>query len=418
MTNSSNQKGFTLVELLVVMVVFTIIIVITAGAFKTILTQSAKLLRSEESNIEGIIGLEMMRHDLQQMGYGLFSEPMTDPYIGEATVVPALTYNEASLTAPPRALVTGDNLAAVVFNTAAPVNTFTLLAGTDYLAVKGMTVGVSKAAHRWSYLQLDASGAVVPVRWASGDDNLVANDKVVVLRRRLSASANTLAVEHVTSGGDFYFPFGAGAFSRYSSNYNKFVIYGLNESASPPPRMPYNRTDYFVARPTAAGSIPGICAPNTGVLYKSVLINSTAGDGGTLIPMPVLDCVADMQVVLMWDLRNGAAAGQDGSVDTYSSPSGTGTSGPATTAEILTALADPELLRNSLKGIKIYIMAQNGRIDPSYTYSSPNPFHVGDQTWDTNTRGRNIDIVANGWQNYRWKLYQIIVRPKNLTANQ
>lgn len=414
MKKSSNQKGFTLVELLVVMVVFTIIIVITAGAFKTILTQSAKLLRSEESNIEGIIGLEMMRHDLQQMGYGLFSEPMAAAYTGEATAVPASTYNEAAFTTPPRALVTGNNLVAAADNSSEAGNTYNLLAGTDYLAIKGTTVGRSKAAHRWTYLQLDSAGAVVPTRWASGEENFGTNEKVLVLRRRLSASNNTLAVEREPSTGDFYFPFSASAFTSYSSNYNKFVIYGLDDAASLP-RMPYNRSDYFVARPTAAGRVPNVCAPNTGVLYKTIVNNSTAGAGGRLTYMPVLDCVGDMQVVLMWDLRNGAAAGQDGSVDTYSNADGTALSGPATTAEITAALADPEVLRNSLKGVKIYILAQNGRLDPSYR--SPSPI-VYSTTEAALTQPAGFDINARGWQNYRWKLYQMVVRPKNLTANQ
>ena len=40
-------------------------------AFNTIITNSSKSSKIEESNIEGMIGLEMMRHDLEQMGFGL-----------------------------------------------------------------------------------------------------------------------------------------------------------------------------------------------------------------------------------------------------------------------------------------------------------------------------------------------------------
>ena len=65
------NKGFTLIELVVVMAVFVVIIMITGDAFNTILKQTNKLSKSEESNIEGVIGLEMMRHDLEQAGFGL-----------------------------------------------------------------------------------------------------------------------------------------------------------------------------------------------------------------------------------------------------------------------------------------------------------------------------------------------------------
>jgi prepilin-type N-terminal cleavage/methylation domain-containing protein len=425
MKNKTNQKGFTLIELLVVMVVFTIIIVITAGAFKTILTQSAKLLRSEESNIEGVIGLEMLRHDLQQSGYGLFTETMANPYAGEATIAPPSNFNEASLTSPPRALVTGNNLAAVTDNSSVAGNTFSLLAGTDYIAIKGMPVGRSKASRRWTYLQRDASGAVVPASWASSAENFATNEKVMFLRRKFSTGSSTLAVEREPSTGDFYFPFSNVAFVGYSNNYNDYVVYGLDDAASLP-RMPFNRSDYFVARPSAAGSVPGFCAPNTGILYKTIVNNSTAGSGGRLSYMPVLDCVADMQVVLMWDLMDSAAAGMDGSVDTYTSADGSVKSGPGDTTDVIRALTTPAValttgedpanyIRTRLKGIKIYVLAQNGRLDPGYTSPSPITYSTTEASL---TRPAGFNINAQNWQHYRWKLYQMVVRPKNLTANQ
>lgn len=411
-------------ELLVVMVVFIVVIAIISSTFKTILTQASKLFRSEESNIEGVIGLEMLRHDLQQMGYGLFTENFASGYTAEAAAVPASTYNEPSLTAPPRAVVIGNNLAAgVVDNTSVTGNTFSLLAGTDYLAIKATSVGRWPAAKRWTYLKPDATIGAVPATWPSASENFAANEKVVVLRRNLSASTNSLAVEQASLA------FSNSAFSNYSTNSQKIVIYGLADDTTTTLRMPFNRSDYFVARPGAAGNMPNVCAPKTGILYKTIVNNSTAAltsppapvstPVGGLEYIPVLDCVADMQVVLMWDLRAGAAAGQDGSVDTYSDPAGMGISGTASQAEIMAALADSSLLRQSLKGINVYVLAQNGRMDPGYT--SPSPIHVGDQTVATNTRGRNInldEVPVDRWRNYRWKLYQIIVRPKNLTANQ
>jgi len=66
-----NCSGFTLIEVLVTMSVFIVVMVIAAETFKNIVNVSSRLSKSEESNIEGIIGLEVLRHDLEQIGFGL-----------------------------------------------------------------------------------------------------------------------------------------------------------------------------------------------------------------------------------------------------------------------------------------------------------------------------------------------------------
>ena len=70
----TRNSGYTLIELLIVMVIFIVVIIISSSAFNTALTQTKKVSKSEESNIEGVIGLEMFRHDLEQAGFGLVTE--------------------------------------------------------------------------------------------------------------------------------------------------------------------------------------------------------------------------------------------------------------------------------------------------------------------------------------------------------
>lgn len=414
--NKHKQNGFTLVELLIAMTVFIVVLMISADAFKTIITQAAKLFRSEESNIEGVISLEMMRHDLQQAGYGLFTQTLGTAYTGEASIAPASTYNETSFTAPPRALVFGNSIAnGTTDNASESGNNYALMPGSDYLAIKGTSVGRSNASQRWTYLKLNA-GAVEPNIWPSGKENFSPSEKVVVLQRKLNASTNDKILVNNPSTGDFYYSYSNVAFNNYSTDYYKYLIYGLDDSASLP-RMPFNRTDYFVSRPSATGKMPSVCAPNTGVLYKTVVNNSTvASNGGKLTYFPILDCVGDLQIVLGWDLYSGASAGTDGNLDTYSNADGSSVSGPASVAQVQAALLDPIAIRNSLKMVKIYILAQNGRLDRAY--SSPSPIAVGDGLVGANPRGRDVNIAANGWENYRWKVYQVVVRPKNLTGNQ
>ncbi|WP_369412257.1 PilW family protein [Geotalea toluenoxydans] len=56
--------------------------------------------------------------------------------------------------------------------------------------------------------------------------------------------------------------------------------------------------DYYIARPAPPASMPSTCADNTGILYKSTVIQGTGANAGKLATgMPLLDCVADMQVV-------------------------------------------------------------------------------------------------------------------------
>lgn len=424
-----NKKGFTLVELIVVMAVFMVVLMITGEAFKTILQQTSRLFRSEESNIEGVVGLEILRHDLQQAGYGLFTEPLCSAYTSEAAAVPASTYNEvdrlvldpclptpstATVVAkrlPPRAVVAGNNLVAVADTTSETGKTYNILPGTDYLALKGLTLGQNNTSQKWTYLTYAASG-VTPKGWVSNSENFVSGDRVLLMKRKVTPSTSTLTIVPEPNNGWFYIPFSNSAFNNFSTNYRDYVAYGLNKTATP--TMPFNRADYFVSRPAAANAVPALCAPGIGTLYKAT-VNQ---DDGNLTYLPILDCVADMQVVFGWDITIGTTStlGQDGLIDTWSSPDPASRSGTASLADLQAAMADPELLRSSLKIIKVYILAQDGRKDPGYT--SPPTIVVGDRDAGEISLTKNYDIAAAGFQNYRWKVYRVVVRPKNLISNQ
>lgn len=401
-----DTRGFTLVEMVVVMAVFIVIIMISGDTFNTILQQSSRLFRSEESNIEGVVGLEMLRHDLQQAGYGLFTETSPATYL-EAAAAPANLFNEACLppvnscgnenTSPPRPFVFGENLAAAAETSSGA--TYNVLAASDYLAIKGMSVARSRTSQKWTYLKYVAGTGGVPNTWPSESENFSANNRVVLLNRNISATKNTLSI--VPDGSDFYFAYSQIAFEKYSSSSSNYIMYGLNDSGTP--IAPFNRSDYFVARPADTTQIPAVCASGTGILYKTIM-NQT---DGKLTYYPVLDCVADMQIVLGWDL-----SGSDGLVDTWSNANGTQASGPG---NVVAALLDPVIIKSSLKVVKIFILAQNGRKDTGYT--SPSPINLWELPETPSTLGKTYTLAADQL-NYRWKVYRIVVRPKNLAANQ
>lgn len=386
------EAGFTFAEMMIVMAVFITVIVIASDTFKTILTTSGMLTKSAESNIEGIVGLEMLRHDLAQVGFGLptsFVEE-TPPVYAEASNAPENSYNDAGKTDPtPRGIVAGNNLTSDVLDK------------TDYLVLKGSDLARNETAQRWTYVT-EEGGTIKD--WPTGA-NLEDDDRVIVLRRtvvnekflaQLVHQGNTFSTKYKKAGldapftptipGDIYF------------------IYGISPDQTP--RMPFNRVDYYVKRPA---SMPASCAPNTGILYKATLNHGTEDgkSGGTLFPMPVLDCVADMQVVLGWDLD------ADGAIDAYSDADGTTLNGGSGTAPV----DDAEKIREQLKVIKVYLLVQDGRRDPNY--SNLSPIIVGDAGEKSLTKEYDVnDITDKGWQHYRWKVYRIVVNPKNLKTFQ
>lgn len=430
----NNKGGFTLVELIVVMAVLLVVLMIAGDAFKTILQQTAKLFRSEESNIEGVVGLEMFRHDLQQGGYGLFTHDSPVEY-SETSIALAKPYNNVpsstgTTKVPPKAFAFGNNLTAGADGDSESGNTYNVVENSDYVAIKATTVGRSNASQKWTYLTY-VSGSVTPHNWVSNAENFKSLEKVLVMER--VSSAKGLRIVKETTNPWFYFPYGSAAFdSTAFANYStavssSFVLYGLDDKDSTP-RMPFNRTDYFVGLPTN-GSVPPVCASGAGILYKTIVNNTTvAATGGKLTYFPILDCVLDMQIILGWDLFNGTSPGNDGSLDVWTNADATKgatadssnqyVTGDVALNEAQAAFADPARLRNSLKVIKVYILAQNGRYDAGYT--SPNPIVVGNTRYDgTDPQGlgRSFTLQPNMLK-YRWKVYQVVVRPKNLTTNQ
>ena len=129
--------------------------------------------------------------------------------------------------------------------------------------------------------------------------------------------------------------------------------------------------------------------------------------------IPILDCVADMQIVLGWNMSGDIKAG----IDTYSNADGstvtTQISG-ITSTEIQATMHDADLLRERLKIIKVYILAVEGRKDKDYL--SGDTILVGDSSESSLTK--IYDLKAAGINNYRWRVYRVIARPKNLFSNQ
>ncbi len=405
--NVRSNKGFTLVEMVIVMAIFVIVIGITGSAFNRIVTQALSLTKTAESNIAGIVGLELMRVDVEAAGYGLpwsFSQPIT---YSEATAVQGTALNDNDRTYAsdptqnnvPRAIMSTNNIVstdqAVVFN------------GSDVMTVRGQTVATNTASKRWTYIESAVRPDTNPNpdkhRWSA--DNLADTDRVVLINPIANLKPTNQLVVNSTSGS------WTAPFNNYSTIgkppvYNDaekksdaYIIYGVDGSTDL--RMPFNRADFYVRRPAASENgylkLPQRCNPSTGVLFKGVVRQDT----GAYQEFPLLECVLDMQVV--YELRTAGS-----NIPTNSDVLNTQ---PPDVVRPLT----PQEVREQVKAVKVYILTHDGGRDRNYTYPNTTiSVGPGDGT------GSTYNFATSGipdWQNYRWRVYQIVARPSNLTGN-
>lgn len=430
-----NDKGFSLVEMIVATAIFVVIIMITGAAFEAVLKNVGLVNKTEESNIEGVVGLEMFRRDIEQAGFGLpdsFAVPIS---YTEAGSLPASTYNDAGNNAScngvpcsvPRAIVGGNDLPIISDPNSYNGVSYAVLQGTDYLALKGTSLGITPAAQKWTYQHYSSTASYVK-QWGGG--NLNANDQVIVINRTFPTSpgpANQLV--NPTSQNYWTTYNSAGLLPSFAPTQpgQFFHVYGVQSAGnSSSLGMPFNRTDYFVAQPSD-NSLPSSCAPGTGILYKAIVNHSN----GELTYLPIMNCIADMQVVLGWSLGDASGnlvtndyATGSGLIDTWSNADGSVPSSnlslPSLNYVQQTILSDPAHIRTKLKLVKVYILAQVGRKDPNYT----SPASI--QMYEPNTAEASLvrpTTTGNfnltpGMLNYRWKVYRLVVKPNNLISNQ
>ena len=150
----AKNDGFTLVEMLIAMVLFIVVMMITTDIFDRMLPKTKTIAKSEESNIEGIVGLEMFRRDLEQAGFGLFTDIDSPPPVySEAASAPQSDYNDAP-NGIPRAVVANNNLAAGV------------LPSTDYLVIKATNAALNPASQCWTSIKGPGSSSKI---WGAND---------------------------------------------------------------------------------------------------------------------------------------------------------------------------------------------------------------------------------------------------------
>lgn len=380
-----NEKGFTLVELIVTMTIFVLVIAAASGVFTGLLTQFKQQSKINETNIEGAVGLEILRHDLTSAGYGL---PWHDLITYTETSADSRGLDDAPTDAP-RGIITENNASF-----ASPDNIFN---GADYLAIKAINIGNNEACIRWTTLKVSPfTSPDNPREWEPAQHNLIDSDRVIVLEPGTNdANAKTLVVD----GTDFHTTYAAITSSPWPplDDTEINLVYGINETGEPTPKRPFNRADYFITTIDESGDgfVPQRCAPNTGVFVKA-LMNHDAADASYTY-MPLLDCAADFQVVYGLDIDDDGDFEEGVGGDTYS--------------DDISGLTEADI-REQVKLVRVYVLAHEGQLDLTYTYPSTTVDVGGDVGM-----GRTLNLstaIGSTWENYRWKLYTIVLRPLNL----
>lgn len=382
------EAGFTILEMLVVMLIFMTIIIISSEAFNKIVSVSSQQSRSAESDTQGVIGLEMMRMDLDHAGYGLpwlldFVDDFDETAVASGSLAPGIDstqFNDKKIDAV--AAAKDSRKTPRAFQAASATSGSYAEIGRDYLVIKSTRIGMNDTVQKWTYVEgVGATSNLKP--WGTTDD-FAAGERVVTIdsrtKRLINAAAEfsyTITAANMTPPDGF----------RPSAETDYYVVYGVAKSGSL--RVPYNRADYYVKRPAEAKDLPKRCAPGTGILYKAVLNH----DDDSFSQYPLMECVADMQVIFSLD-TNG-----DGGVDLHTAEDG------------LKEMTAKEI-RQQLKEVRVYILSHEGGKDTGFQYASPT-IDVGEFS-----AGRTLDLnslAGADYRNYRWKTYRLVVTPKNVT---
>lgn len=416
--SNSAARGYTIVELMVVMLIFSIVMTLISVSFSRMIRGSGQLVKNAETDIGGLIGLELMRRDIELAGFGLFGSIPPDSsgstsYFSYTEAPDHLKLVNNCLDGCPQAKPSLFNDSTYADDRYIPrayrVGNNVGYNSSDYVVLKGTALGTNKVSLVWGYLNYTTT-VVTPPRDAESQQ-FRDKDRVIALK---SGVAGGRAVRELVLKNP------GGAAAEFSVSYVKpfpadfsptdpgdsLLVYGVdvpdNTDSKLPLRFPFNRVDYYISRPD---EMSPTCALGTGVLYKTVI---THGEPDyPHLPrtiLPILDCVADMQVVLYVDKNN------NGEIDYHPD------------AEELNALET----RNELKEIRVYILAQQGRRDDAYLFPVTDPERaiiVGDRDLMKNpddaygsiwSSSKMATTFGRNWRNYRWRLYTIVVQPKNL----
>ena len=169
------------------------------------------------------------------------------------------------------------------------------------------------------------------------------------------------------------------------------VAYGVQ--TQPSGTASYADNPYYTVEYLIGGTQPSYCAPGSQNLLRKENRQNPETDPG----QPLFNCVLDFEVAFGIDKT------EDGLIDCWDNGGQTEAAGYSV-----------DVLRTRLKQIKVYILVQQGKLDPTFT--SPDTIRVGDASLTSCTGtgvGRTVTFTA-AQKNYRWKVLALSVTPRNI----
>lgn len=373
--------GFSVIELLVYMVVLLILMGLVVESFIGTLRRTTQQTGISETRLESHVGIEMLRTDLEHAGFGLpwRWDTTPDPYAEPAVL--------ADVPNVPRALNSQDT-----YGGAGTINT------ADYLVIRSTNVARGGSSQTWGYVGRDINHQIAIQ--SMGTEAFANTDQIMVIRPMVSSNSlrqlvtvgvNNNYLRNPTPGSLSATNFSP-AETANDPDGERYLLYGLRDNGVV--NRPFNRVDYFLN----GANVPTHCSPNTGVFVKVQLNQADNALPSAIPPEPLVDCVADFQIVYYLD-TNG-----DGGWDTR----GNGNSLNGMSAE---------QVREQVKAIRYYLLLHEGGRDRDYTFAN-NLLNVGEVDGAGNLlAGRQFDLavtIGGNWRNYRWKIESGTVAPKNL----
>jgi prepilin-type N-terminal cleavage/methylation domain-containing protein len=363
-----DNKGFSLLEILIALAIMGIVMAMSGQLLQYMVTGQKKQAVVVTGQFEAALGVEMLRNDVSNAGFGLADEFKSSPSpYSEASTDPALQFNNTPNV--PKALQHANT-----------VSTAGYIQNSDYLVIRSPGVGMASAAGKWTNITTTRVHY-----WNDINLDMTTNDYMIIVKPRVISGGNATLI---VAGGVYAIKYTGPAadlptdYQPNTADGERFLAFGMGTTA---PTMPFVRADYYVA--TSATANPS-CAPGTGTLYKNVI-------GDTSSPYALMDCVANMQVVFRLDTN------LDGI--------------PDLTVNDISGL-DAYTIKVQVKEVQIYILAHEGMKDTSFKSELASPsITVGPSV----SLGTTVDLSTldttstTAWKNYRWKVTKLVVKPKS-----
>lgn len=361
------SAGFSLVETLVAMGIFSILMAGIYGAYINQVRHANREFRTAEADIEALIARNLLVRDIEMAGFGLAED------FGDVEITTNLDQNSGTLL------------------TLSPAQTMAYQAtdaNPDTLTLLGTSLGMNaRQSKHWTYFSPGMT-------FRTQDDvreRLSSNDRVIVIE-----PSTKKLLQAGSDKGDWLFHYKGSLAELESLGGVSFsppvgsLVYGLRDSGAGDEEDTITQPFYAVRYYFGTGTSPASCAPGTNSLLRAESTNALMPKFGN----PVFACVRDFQVAF------GLDANEDGSIDQWDN------------GGQIAAGYTPEQLRKRLREVRVYILSHYGGIDTGYTYPT-DKIRVGEGLGSTPDIGRDVTLTA-AQRNYRWRVTTITATPRNL----